>query len=265
MSQPFEVRRFRAGEAVVEVHDSPDSLGKAAALKAAQRINQSIARKGRARIIAATGNSQIPLVEAFTRQDINWSAVEVFHMDEYVGVSADHPASFRRWIRERIEAKVHPGHMHYLQGDAPDLDAEIMRYTALLKEAPIDLAFVGFGENGHIAFNDPHEANFDDPATVRIATLDEPCRLQQVGEGHFDGLSSVPRTALTITCPGLFMAESWVSSVPDSRKAKAVRCSLEGPVSTACPGSLAQRHPNTFVYLDAHSAALLSATSPAYS
>jgi glucosamine-6-phosphate deaminase len=259
------MRKFRAGQAVVEIHPSTESLGTAAAVQAAHLINRSIARRGKARIIAATGNSQIPLVEALVKQDIDWNAVEVFHMDEYVSLSADHPASFRRWIRERIENIVHPAQMYYLQGDASDLDAEIERYTVLLRAAPIDVAFVGFGENGHIAFNDPHEADFDDPATVRIASLDEACRLQQVGEGHFDGLASVPHRALTITCSGLFMAENWVSSVPDARKARAVRCALEGPVSTACPGSLAQRHPNTFVYLDTFSAGLLSVNAPAYS
>ena len=265
MSQPAALRKFRAGEAAVEILANSRSLGNVAALQAACIIERSIAEKGRARVIAATGNSQIPLIETLVKQKLDWKAVEFFHMDEYVGISADHPASFRRWIRERIEAPLHPGKMHFLDGDAPDLATEIERYTALLNEAPIDLAFVGFGENGHIAFNDPHEADFEDPATVKTATLDEACRLQQVGEGHFDRLASVPRTALTITCPGLFMAESWVSSVPESRKAQAVRCALEGPVSTACPGSLAQRHPNTFVYLDIHSAALLSVSAPAYS
>lgn len=265
MSLPMEIRKFRAGEAAVEVHATPESLGTSAASQAALLINKALAARGRARIIAATGNSQIPLVEALAKQDIDWKLVEVFHMDEYVGLAADHPASFRRWIRERIEEVVHPGKMYYLQGDATDLTAEIERYTRLLKEKPIDLAFVGFGENGHIAFNDPHEADFNDPATVRRATLDEACRLQQVGEGHFNALESVPLFALTISCPGLYMAENWVCGVPDTRKARAVQCALEGPISTSCPGSLAQRHPNTFVYLDSHSASLLSMNAPAYS
>jgi glucosamine-6-phosphate deaminase len=249
---------FRAGEAVVEIHADSKSLGASAALRAADAIKQAIAKRGRARIIAATGNSQIPLIEALVKQDLDWTVAEVFHMDEYVGIDDDHPASFRRWIRNRIEKAVHPGKMYYLEADRPDLAAEIERYTRLLTEAPIDVAFVGFGENGHIAFNDPHEANFDDPVTVKIATLDEACRTQQVGEGHFDGVASVPRQALTVTCSGLFRAEAWVCSVPEGRKARAVQCALEGPVAPSCPASLAQKHPNSFVYLDSESASLLS-------
>lgn len=261
MSNSVQPRRFNVGEASVSVHATVDDLGRAAARKAAQIIHDAIAARGRARIVAATGNSQVAFINALVAEDVNWNAVEVFHMDEYVGLNADHPASFRRWIRERIANVVHPARVHYLQGDAPDLNAEIERYVALLLAAPVDVAFVGFGENGHIAFNDPHEADFEDPATIKVAVLDEACRLQQVGEGHFDSLGSVPRTALTVTCPGLFRAQHWVCSVPESRKAQAVRCALEGPVSPACPASLVQRHKNTFLFLDVHSAALLSAVT----
>ena len=258
MSAPSAIARFEAGRAAVEIYPDPESLGQAAARQAALLINRAISKRGKARIIAATGNSQIPFAAALVKQDVDWSSVEFFHMDEYVGLGDQHPASFRLWIRNRLENQVHPGKMYYLAGDAPDIEAEIQRYTALLQEEPIDLAFVGFGENGHIAFNDPHEADFDDPALVKQVTLDEACRQQQVGEGHFSGMDTVPSSALTVTCTGLYRAENWVSCVPDKRKAHAVQCSLEGPITTACPGSLAQRHPNTFVYLDKHSASLLS-------
>jgi glucosamine-6-phosphate deaminase len=230
----------------------------AAAEQAARVIRNAIAKHRRARVIAATGNSQIPLVDALVAEKIDWQAVELFHMDEYAGMTADHPSSFRYWIRTRLEEKVHPGVTHYLNGDAHDLDAEMRRYTQLLQEAPIDVAFVGFGENGHIAFNDPPVADFNDPATVKVITLDEACRKQQAGEGHFSDVAAVPKEAVTITCPGLFQARSWICCVPETRKAEAVRNALEGPISEACPASLVRRHPNANVYLDSDSASRLS-------
>jgi glucosamine-6-phosphate deaminase len=175
-------------------------------------------------------------------------------------MSAEHPSSFRLWIRTRLAEKVHPLKTHYLAGDAKDLEAEIARYSGLLLEAPVHLAFVGFGENGHIAFNDPPVADFRDPATVKKVSLDEPCRKQQAGEGHFPDLASVPTEAVTITCTGLFRANAWVCCVPEQRKAEAVRNALEGPISEACPASLVRRHPNASVFLDTESASLLQST-----
>jgi glucosamine-6-phosphate deaminase len=250
-------QQFQAGAARIQVYPSRATLGAAAAQRAATLIERAIEERGRARVIAATGNSQLPLVEALVAQPLDWKSVELFHMDEYACMNAQHPASFRLWIRTRLEEKVHPLKAHYLAGDAADLDAEIARYSKLLNEAPIDLAFVGFGENGHIAFNDPPVADFRDPATVKLVSLDEACRRQQAGEGHFPDLASVPTEAVTITCTGLFRANAWVSCVPERRKAEAVRGALEGPISEACPASLVRRHPNAFVYLDAESASLL--------
>jgi glucosamine-6-phosphate deaminase len=208
-------------------------------------------------MIAATGNSQLPLVAALVKEQVDWQSVEVFHMDEYAGMKPDHPSSFRYWIRTRLEETLHPRLTHYLNGDAASLDAEMLRYAQLLKEAPIDVAFVGFGENGHIAFNDPAVADFNDPAMVKIVTLDEACRRQQAGEGHFGDLAAVPKEAVTITCSGLFRAKAWICCVPESRKAEAVRGALEGVISEACPASLVRRHPNACVYLDTDSAARL--------
>ncbi len=255
-------RTLHAGEARVEIYGSSALAGEAAARQAAKLIASAIAERGQARVIGATGNSQIPLVEALVRQDIDWKAVELFHMDEYAGMKADHPSSFRYWIRTRIEEKVHPGKVQYLQGDAPDLNAEIERYSRLLNEAPIDVAFVGFGENGHIAFNDPPVADFNDPKTVKTITLDEACRRQQAGEGHFKDVASVPLHAISVTCTGLFRANAWVCNVPEGRKAEAVRNALEGPISETCPASLVRRHPNTYIFLDPESASLLSANVP---
>lgn len=257
MPHQEDSQQFQCGTARIHIYQSRSALGTAAAARAAQLITNAIQKHNRARVIVATGNSQLPLIEALVQCELNWKAVEIFHMDEYAGMKADHPSSFRHWIRTRVEEKAHPGKTNYLAGDAADLDAEMRRYSQLLNAAPIDLAFVGFGENGHIAFNDPHVADFDDPATVKRITLDEASRRQQAGEGHFKDFGSVPREALTVTCSGLFRAESWVCCVPERRKAEAVRNALEGPISESCPASLVRRHPNADVYLDADSAALL--------
>ena len=238
----------------VRVLDSAREAGRAAA----EQARETLVSLGRVRIVVATGNSQVPLIDALVGMEgIDWSMVEVFHMDEYVGISADHPASFRRWLRTRLAERVPLGKMHYLDGDAVDLETEIARYAGLLTAAPLDLAFVGFGENGHIAFNDPPVADFEDRAVVKRVVLDEACRRQQAGEGHFPDVESVPREALTMTCPALFGADRWICCVPEKRKAEAVRCALEGSVSEACPASLVQRHPHAMVYLDRASAGLL--------
>jgi glucosamine-6-phosphate deaminase len=189
---------------------------------------------------------------------IEWQLVEMFHMDEYVGLSAQHPASFRLWIKRRLEDKVPLGAANYIRGDAQDIPAEIARYSALLACAPIDCAFVGFGENGHVAFNDPPSADFQDLVAVKVVELDAACRLQQVGEGHFPDVGSVPRTAITVTCSGLFAAEVWVCCVPEARKARAVRDALTGPISPSCPASLVRLHRSAWVFLDEDSASLLS-------
>jgi glucosamine-6-phosphate deaminase len=252
------LQQFKNENVRVGIYTSAALAGRAAAIEAARIIQRAIAEQGRARVIAATGNSQIPVADALVEQDIDWKAVELFHMDEYAGIKPDHPSSFRYWIRTRLEEKTHPRTAHYIEGDARDLEAEMNRYSELLKAAPIDLAFVGFGENGHIAFNDPPVADFNDPAMVKKIALDDACRRQQAGEGHFRDIASVPEHAATITCPGLFRAKSWICCVPERRKAEAVRNALEGPISEACPASLVRRHPAAFVFLDADSASQLS-------
>jgi glucosamine-6-phosphate deaminase len=258
MNQQGKIGSQSFGKASVQVYATVDALGKAAAGEAAAIIRAAIARNGRARIIVATGNSQLALIAALTQEkEIDWKLVEVFHMDEYIGLSQIHPSSFRYWLRTRIENRVHPGKMNYLAGDSADIDGEIARYSALLLAAPIDLAFVGFGENGHIAFNDPPVADFDDPAIVKKVELDDMCRRQQAGEGHFADFDSVPKEAITVTCPGLFRAEAWICSVPEKRKAEAVRNALEGAISIACPASLVRTHPRASIYLDTESAGLL--------
>ena len=261
MAYRSESCQFHAGTANIHVLHSREALGAAAAQKAAELIESAIENNGRARIMVATGNSQLDLVEALVRvRGIAWRSVEVFHMDEYVGISENHPSSFRYWIRTRLADKARHAHVNYINGDAADLDAETRRYAALLNAAPIDVGFVGFGENGHIAFNDPHVAAFDDPAVLKRVLLDEACRAQQAGEGHFANAESVPKEALTVTCSGLFRIAAWISCVPELRKANAVKRALEGPISESCPASIVRRHPNAAVFLDTESASLLSSS-----
>lgn len=234
-------------------------MAQAAAARAADLIQQAIQLRGRARILVATGNSQIEFIQALTNSTaIDWKRVEMFHLDEYVGLPPNHPASFRHWIQTRLIDKVHPGRVELIAGDAPGLAVELDRYTAILREAPNDLGFVGFGENGHIAFNDPTVADFEDPLAVKVVVLDEACRRQQAGEGHFATPGDVPRQAVTVTCSELLRIQSWVCCVPDLRKAEAVRNALEGPIAPACPASIVRRHPDASVYLDEASASLLS-------
>jgi len=249
---------FQQGNAWVVIFANQDDLGRAAATQAAGVISGAIRKQGRARIIVGTGNSQDRLIHWLTQQpDIDWKSVEVFHMDEYVGMPATHSASFARWLKTHLADLVPGGQFHYLAGDAADLDGEMNRYAAALASAPIDLCFIGFGENGHIAFNDPHEADFSDPKPIKRVRLDEKCRMQQVGEGHFPSLDAAPLEAITLTCPTLMSARDVIAVVPEQRKAQAVRDALQGPLSTKCPASLVLTHPSVTVYLDKDSASLL--------
>jgi len=246
-------------ELSIHVLETKDALGKEAASHAATLLREAIREQGWARLIFSAANSQLPMLETLTSfSDINWKRVEVFHVDEYRGMAATHPASFQGWIKRNLDDRVHPAKVHYLRGDAPDIAAECQRYGELLAAAPIDISFLGFGENGHIGFNDPHEAKFDDLHKVRAVTLDERCRSQQVNEGHWPGLDAVPNVGLTLTCPTLVDANYIVCCVPGRSKAEAVRNAVEGPVSPTCPASLLRTHSQADLYLDMESASLLS-------
>jgi glucosamine-6-phosphate deaminase len=252
------VTEFRAGNLTVRVFKDKKHLGAAAAAHASSILERLIRENGAARILISTGNSQLEMIaELVEHAEIDWRFAEIFHIDEYVGLPATHPASFRHWVRTRLVDRVQPGKAHYLAGDAEDADRECARYAKLLAARPVDLAFVGFGENGHIGFNDPHEADFADPLPVRRVTLDEKCRRQQVGEGHFPDLDAVPSQALTLTCPTLISAREIICCVPDERKAEAVKSALEGPIAPSCPASILRNHPRACVFLDTHSASLL--------
>jgi glucosamine-6-phosphate deaminase len=237
---------------------SPEALAAAAADEASRVLGQAVDRRGVAHAMFATGNSQLAFVEALlaNHPTLPWADVVVFHMDEYVGVGPDHPAGFRHWIHDRIEARAHPRVTHYLDGLA-EPEAECARYARLLRDHPLDLCCLGIGENGHLAFNDPPVADFEDPVDVKVVTLDEACRRQQVNEGHFPTDADVPARAMTVTIPALLRADRVLAVVPEARKAEPVRAALEGPVTTACPASILQRTPQATVFLDADSGARL--------
>jgi glucosamine-6-phosphate deaminase len=252
MSTLFEV------EALTVHVDDVDEMARDAAIDAADAIRSAIADRGVANVMLATGNSQLAfLVELIRIPDVEWNRVRAFHMDEYVGVAASHSASFQRYMRERVAAHLPVMEFHYIDGDAPDPEAEAARYAALLGENPLDLTCAGIGENGHLAFNDPPVADFDDPLDVKVVALDEASRRQQVGEGHFATLDDVPTHAITVTIPALLRAERVLVIVPELRKAAAVRTALNGPISTACPASILRRQENATLFLDLESSTLL--------
>jgi glucosamine-6-phosphate deaminase len=242
----------------IEVLPDKATLGREAAKKASSILRQILAEKTKARMLAATGASQFELLSFLTkREQIDWSRVELFHLDEYVGIDADHPASFRRYLRERLVRPVKPAVFHEIRGDMEDPAAECERLAALLDAEPIDLALVGIGENGHLAFNDP-PAEFDAPCSFLVVDLDEACRRQQVGEGWFEDLDQVPTQAISISIPAILKTHHVICSVPDLRKAPAVRDCLgsDRPIDPEHPASILKRHSNTWVYLDVDSASL---------
>ncbi len=245
----------------VAIFDSRLRLAEAAADEAASIIRQAIAERGQAHLIAATGASQFEFLEALVRQpNIDWGQTTFFHLDEYVGLPEEHPASFRRYLRERIVDRVQPGAFHFVNGDNPDPAAECRRVGELISCQTIDAAFVGIGENGHLAFNDP-PADFETEEPYLIVELDEACRRQQVGEGWFETVGDVPVQAISMSIQQILKARQILCVVPERRKARAVRDCLELDVSRLHPASILQQHARTIIYLDTESAALLKSTS----
>jgi glucosamine-6-phosphate deaminase len=232
------------------------SLAQVAAEKAATAIRNAQIANGKARVIAATGAAQFEFLEALTaKQDIDWQRVVMFHLDEYIGLSDSHPASFVKFLQERLIAKTGIKEA-YLLSSEEDPPVVIRRAGDALRSAPIDIAFVGIGENGHLAFNDP-PADFETEEPYLIVNLDEACRRQQLGEGWFPTLADVPRQAISMGVKQILKAKEIICIVPDARKAEAVRACFEGEISPMAPASILRTHPNTTVYLDTYSAALL--------
>ena len=233
------------------------ALGKAAAERAAAAIRGAIQQRGAARVVAATGASQFEFLHALTRHhEIEWSRVELFQLDEYLGLPLTHPASFTKYVLERLVAKTDIVHYQALNG-AGNPEEVLRAANCAISAAPIDIAFVGIGENGHLAFNDP-PADCDTSEPYILVNLDEACRRQQVGEGWFADLSQVPERAISMSIRQILQAREIVAVVPDERKARAVQACLEGTISPAVPSSMLRTHHNSSLLLDLHSASLLS-------
>ena len=264
MSSPRSTTNdFRQGLLRVSIHETEKALGREAASAAAFFIRESIQRRGKARLLFSAANSQLEMIASLAKQpDIDWQEVEVFHVDEYVGVPISHPQSFAGWVKRNLVSVVNPGQVNYIAGDAANVEAECQRYAAGLAREPIDVSFLGIGENGHIGFNDPHAADFSDPKVVKLVTLDERCREQQVREGHWREFSDVPTVGFAVTCPALINATHIVCCVPGTHKAEAVRNTLEGPIAPSCPASCLRTHSGAELYLDLHSSSLLSCSEP---
>ena len=246
---------------LIRVLDDKISLGQAAAEQAAVAIRAAIALRGRVRIVAATAASQAEFLDALTKSPgIDWKKVEAFHLDEYIGLPATHPGSFRKMLLEQLVRKTGIVHYHLLDGDAPDPESVVNEAGKQLASAPIDIAFLGIGENAHIAFNDP-PADFETQEPYIIVKLDEACRRQQVGEAWFADISQVPERAISMSAQQILKAREILAVVPDSRKAQAVKASVESEISPQVPASILRSHKNATLYLDKNSAALLSPAS----
>jgi glucosamine-6-phosphate deaminase len=250
------VKKFQIDRLKFEVYESRDELGRAAAEATAEAIADARRGEEDLGVIFATGASQLPMLhELVKRTDVPWRQIVGFHMDEYEGLPADHFASFRRYMRQELVEKVPLKAFHEIDDAAPDVERTCAAYAAALRAADPQVCLLGIGENGHLAFNDPFLCDFDDPADVKLVTLDQACREQQVAEGWFARLEHVPERALTLTIPALMRVPRLIVSVPGARKAHIVRRVIEEPVSTAVPATLLKTHPNATVYLDNQSSA----------
>ena len=227
------------------------AMGAASAAHAAERLRGVLAARPRARVIFAAAASQLDMLDALASEDgIDWSRVDAFHLDEYVGLAKGDPRSFGRWLQEHIWARVRPGRIELIDGGNPDPQAESRRYGALLDDGGIHLGLLGIGENGHLAFNDPHVADFDDPLTVKPVEIDDTSRHQQVRDGAFRAFEDVPRLALTVTMSAILASRSLSVVVPGAQKAEAISRTLEGPIEPACPASGLRRHSDAVLFLD---------------
>jgi glucosamine-6-phosphate deaminase len=248
---------MRNAKMKLQILDTKEKAARLAARKAAGILREAIASKGRASFIAATGKSQLEFLENLVNDSsIDWSKTRMFHLDEYIGLPATHPASFRRYLKERFIDKVNPGAIQLINGDSENPEEECERLNQLIVGKTIDVAFVGIGENGHLGFNDPG-ADFETETPFIIVNLDEACRRQQLGEGWFSDLPDVPERAITMSIRQIMKSRHIVCTVPGKRKAQAVKNCLEKEISAEYPASILRRHPNAFIFLDKNSASLL--------
>ena len=258
IAENAEIKHLQVGTLKVEIHPNRESMGVAAAhaaaeaMKALGRTHETIA------VIFATGASQLATLEALTKiEDLPWSQVIGFHMDEYIGLPLDHTASFRGYLRDKLTARVPLKKFFEVDGTAPDPEQVCREYADKLRSCNPQLCLLGIGENGHLAFNDPALANFNDPLDVKVVHLDPMCRQQQAAEGWFNTPQDVPEYAITLTIPTLLRVPKLILSVPGNRKARIMRRTLEEAISTTCPATILRTHPDVTVYLDKDSAAEL--------
>jgi glucosamine-6-phosphate deaminase len=253
--QPIESKTFDRMH--VHIFESKENLGQKAADDLAILISRLVGQQGKAAVILASGNAQLTFFGALrTLTGVPWNKVTLFHMDEYLGMSNQHPASFARFLQEKLVDSIHPASFYHIRGDSSDPDSEMKRYKNLLREFPPDICVMGIGENGHLAFNDP-PADFETKAVIHVVNLDSRCRMQQVNEGHFATLDDVPTRAISLTVNALLDVKHALVVVPELRKARAVKAALQGPVTPDCPASILRTKPNVTLYLDRESASLL--------
>lgn len=250
---------FRIDDLLVQIYNSEVEMAQDVAKIAQKHLQQVLKQQDTAAVLLATGNSQLRFLDALIALGgVDWSRIILFHLDEYLGITADHCASFRRYMRERVEKRVVPKKFHYIEGDTLQPVAECDRYTKLLQAQPIDLCCLGVGENGHLAFNDPSVANFQDPYSVKLVKLDTVNRQQQVSTGHFPNLETVPQYAFTVTISTICSAKKIICLAPEKRKANVVKEMLQGAISTNCPASILRQQAQATLFLDVNSASLLS-------
>lgn len=252
------IKQFKVGTLNIEIYSDGATAGEAAALAAEHALAHLAQTQEEIGVIFATGASQLDTLGTLTSlPDVPWHIIVGFHLDEYVGLNVDHPASFRGYLRRNLTEKVAMKMFHEIDGTMPDLQALCTQYAASVKAADPQLCLLGVGENGHLAFNDPTEADFNDPMAMRVVHLDDVCRQQQAAEGWFKSFDDVPKLALTLTIPTLLRVPRLIVSVPGKRKATIIMRMLDEPISTICPATILRTHPNATVYLDKDSAALL--------
>ena len=250
------IRTLQYGQLPVAVYESEEAMGHAAAMRASGIIQKALEARGEANIILATGNSQLAFLRALREMaGVNWSNVCVFHMDEYVGIDPRHRASFPNFLREHFLNFVSVRKFFPISGEPDEVENTCREYEEKLREHPTDMVALGWGENGHLAFNDPPYADFDDPIWVKVVELDDASRRQQVGEGHFTTLEEVPKQAITLTVPALLAPKYILCIVPEGRKADAVHACLTEPVSNKRPGTVLRKVNHAHLFLDTHSAA----------
>lgn len=254
------MRTIKKDKLNVEIYKDRTELGKASAETIGNKISELIEQKGNVSIIFASAPSQNEFLEELCKKKINWSKVIAFHMDEYIGIDPDAPQGFANFLREKLFSKIAVKQVHYLNGNTDDPQSECVRYTNLLKQYPPDIVILGIGENTHLAFNDPHVADFNDPEVVKIVDLDEKNRHQQVdptNKNCFNSIEEVPTHAITITIPALFKTQYAYAIVPDSFKADAVYHTVNSDISENYPSTILRRHENAILYIDENSASKL--------